>query len=87
MQLFNLKDDPLEINNLAALPEYKPKVDKMMGLLKEWYTLTNDTATMAPKTILPLEYDYMKLKQIPDAHQPEYVLKKYFKEAGCLEKQ
>ena len=79
-QLFNLKLDPLELNNLASNPEKKPKVDEMMGLLKEWYTVTNDTATMNPKTILPLEYDYKKLKQTPDRHQPEYVLKKYFKD-------
>ena len=77
-QLFNLKNDPLEINNLATIPEYKPKVVEMMQLLDEWYTTTEDTATMHPKTILPLEYDYHKLKQIPDVHQPEYVLKKYF---------
>ena len=31
------------------------------------------------KTILPLNYDYTKLKQTPDVHQPEYTLKKYFK--------
>ena len=78
-QLFNLKQDPLEINNLASLPENKPKVEEMMLLLETWYTLSNDTATMFPKTILPLEYDYKKLKQTPDVHQPESVLKKYFK--------
>lgn len=33
---------------------------------------------MNPKTILPLEYDYKTLKQIPDKLQPEYILKKYF---------
>ncbi len=81
-QLFNLKKDPLEINNLSVLPEYKPKVDEMMKLLDEWYVAADDTATMHPKTILPLEYDYHKLKQIPDAHQPEYILKKYFKNAN-----
>ena len=80
-QLFNLKKDPLEINNLSAIPEYKSKVDEMMGLLDEWYTATEDTATIHPKTILPLEYDYHKLKQKPDVHQPEYILKKYFKNA------
>ncbi|NOY95416.1 MAG: sulfatase-like hydrolase/transferase [Chlorobi bacterium] len=78
-QLFNLEEDPLEINNLAALPKYHGKVDEMMALMKKWYTLTDDTATLMPKTILPLEYDYTKLKQVPDIHQPEYVLKKYFK--------
>ena len=84
-QLFNLKMDPLEIDNLAALPEYKSKVEEMDSLLGEWYTFTNDTATMFPKTILPLEYDYKTLKQIPDNLQPEYILKKYFKDVD-LEK-
>ena len=79
-QLFNLKKDPLEINNLAVLSEYQSKIDEMMVLLNEWYTLTNDTATLEPKTFLPLEYDYKKLKQIPDRHQPDYILQKYFKD-------
>lgn len=80
-QLFNLKNDPLEIDNLAGLPEYKSKVDELLALMNEWHTITNDTATMNPKTILPLEYDYKKLKQIPDNLQPEYILNKYFKGA------
>jgi len=79
MQLFNLNKDPLEINNLSALPEYKSKIDEMMTLMKEWHVSTGDTATMNPKIILPLEYDYKKLKQVPDINQPEYTLKKYFK--------
>jgi len=78
-QLFNLQEDPLELHNLAPLPEYKIKVDSMMTLLMKWYAATNDTANMNPKTILPLEYDYKKLKRIPDQHQPEYILKRYFK--------
>lgn len=80
-QLFNLKNDPLEINNLATVPEYKLKADEMMGLLKEWYIATNDTANLNPKTILPMKYDHTLLKQKPDAWQPEYTLKRYFSEA------
>jgi arylsulfatase A-like enzyme len=78
-QLFNLKKDPLEINNLAALPEYQSKKEELITLLKDFHMATNDTATLYPKTILPLEYDYTKLKQTPDVHQPEYTLKKYYK--------
>ncbi len=85
MQLFNLKDDPLEINNLAKLPEYKNKVEEMMKLLQEGYKASDDTATLFPTSFLPLEYDYTKLKQKPDQWQPEYTLRKYFKGAS-LEK-
>jgi arylsulfatase A-like enzyme len=80
-QLFNLRNDPLEINNLAAAPECKVKVDEMMGLLLEGYKATNDTANMNPGSFLPMEYDYSRLKQKPDQWQPEYTLKKYFKGA------
>lgn len=83
-QLFNLKNDPLEICNLAAKPEYKGKVDEMMNLLMEGYKANDDTATMYPKSFLPLDYDFTRLKQKPDQWQPEYTLKKYFKEVVRL---
>ncbi len=79
IQLFNLERDPLEINNLASAPEFKSKKQEMMLLLKELYTANDDTATLEPKVILPMDYDHTKLKQLPDAHQPNYVLEKYFK--------
>ena len=78
-QLFNLHKDPLEINNLAYLPEFEAKKQEMMQLLKEAYALNNDTATLEPKIILPMEYDYTKLKQKPYASQPEYTLNKHFR--------
>jgi arylsulfatase A-like enzyme len=77
-QLFNLKQDPLEINNLSAHPKYQSMLVELMGLLNDSHTVTNDTASLTPKTILPLPYDHTKLKQVPDIHQPEYTLKKYF---------
>ncbi|MFB9052753.1 sulfatase-like hydrolase/transferase [Formosa undariae] len=79
-QLFNLKSDPLEIKNLATLEEFKPKVEQMMILLEEWHSETDDVANMNPSIILPLAYDYKKLKQTPDKHQPQYILDKYFKD-------
>ena len=84
-QLFNLKEDPLEINNLAANPSYNSKVAEMMELLEELHTSTNDTATLKPKIILPLEYDYTKLKQTIDSRQPEYVLNRFFRNVNRKE--
>ena len=51
-----------------------------MTLLKELYIANDDTASLKAKTILPLKYDYTKLKQQPDIHQPQYILDKYFKD-------
>jgi hypothetical protein len=77
-QLFNLLEDPLEINNLMGQPCLGPKIDSLTVLLKDWQQITGDTASLAPATILPMEYDYKKLIQAPDDSQPEYILKKYF---------
>lgn len=79
-QLFNLKTDPLEINNLAANPDYKTKVGEMMELLKQRAKESNDTINLFPDKILPMDYDYTRLKQKPDIWQPEYILNKYFGE-------
>ncbi len=78
-QLFNLKRDPLEIDNLANRPECQGTMKEMMALLMEGYKATDDTANMNPSVFLPLEYDYTRLKQKPDQWQPEYTLKKFFK--------
>jgi len=77
-QLFNLKDDPLELNNLAEQPQFQSKVDELMNLIKEWQMVTGDTAVLTSKSKLPMEYDPAKFKQTPDQWQPEYTLKKYF---------
>lgn len=85
-QLFNLQKDPLEINNLASDSTYHAKVAEMMILLEEWHKASDDTAEIHPSIILPLEYDYHKLEQIPDAFQPQYTLEKYFPAQNSLNK-
>ncbi|MDD4109770.1 MAG: sulfatase-like hydrolase/transferase [Prolixibacteraceae bacterium] len=78
-QLFNLTSDPLELVNLADNPDHQKTVKEMIQLLEVWHMNTDDTATLYYEIALPLEYDYKDLKQSPDIHQPDYVLKKYFK--------
>jgi arylsulfatase A-like enzyme len=41
-QLFNLKKDPLEINDLSKKPEYREKILQLRKLLKEQMTATFD---------------------------------------------
>jgi arylsulfatase A-like enzyme len=77
-QLFNLKEDPLEINNLAENAKYQSKVDDMMKLISDWQKETGDTAVLESKSKLSMEYDPTIFKQKPDQWQPEYTLKKYF---------
>jgi len=80
-QLFNLKNDPLELDNLADQEKYQTQLEEMMLLLQQWQEETDDTALLTAKTILSLEYNPDTLVQVPDVHQPEYTLKKYFKNA------
>jgi arylsulfatase A-like enzyme len=42
-QLFDLNNDPLEINNLFYEEEYQQTIKEMAGKIKEWRTVTNDT--------------------------------------------
>ncbi|MBN2633618.1 MAG: sulfatase-like hydrolase/transferase, partial [Bacteroidales bacterium] len=77
-QLFNLKKDPLELNNLATEPAHRHILEEMEVLLREWQIVTNDTISLTTARELPLNYDHEKLKRKPDIHQPEYTLKKYF---------
>jgi arylsulfatase A-like enzyme len=78
-QLFNLKDDPLELNNLAGKEAYLPKIDELIDLMVDWQIITNDTSRLTMTDILPLNYDHTKLMRKPDINQPEYTLNKYFR--------
>ncbi|MFC3878665.1 sulfatase-like hydrolase/transferase [Algoriphagus namhaensis] len=77
-QLFNLKDDPDELNNLADKPEMAPKIEELRALLLQEQQAAGDTVAWTAEEILPLEYDYKRIDRFPDRWQPEYTLDKYF---------
>ena len=76
-QLFNLKADPFELNNLAGIET--EKVTELQSLLEAAQKSAGDTVAWTADVILPLEYDHTKIERTPDQWQPEYTLKKYFK--------
>jgi len=78
-QLFNLMSDPLELNNLATDSNYSQKTREMLEVMRQWQNEVNDTIPLTANKILPLEYDYTILVRKPDQWQPEYTLKKYFR--------
>jgi len=77
-QLFDLKNDPWELNNLSGNPGYQPKIEAMLELMQKWQETVNDTISLTAGQTLPLEYDHTTLVRKPDRWQPEYTLKKYF---------
>lgn len=85
-QLFNLTNDPLEINNLAYFPNYESKIEEMFNLLSQWQNEVDDTLSLTSKVVLPLDYKPEDFIQVPDVFQPEYILKKYYKGVSYLRK-
>ena len=77
-QLYHLKEDPHEQNNLSENPLYAQKVKDLMLLLEEHRLATDDTITMNPKSFQSKEYDYRTLIQKLDPWQPPYIIEKYF---------
>lgn len=77
-QLFNLKDDPLELHNLSSDPGYSSYYEFLMNELRAWQVEVNDTVQLTAPKILPMEYDHTLLVRRPDKWQPEYTLRKYF---------
>lgn len=80
VQLFDLKNDPCELNNLAQESGYQSKVDELMDVLKRCKMEADDQFPMFTKEKYPMEYSLEGFKRTPDGVQPQYVLDKYFTE-------
>mgnify|MGYP005749591511 CR=1 FL=1 len=77
-QLFDLENDPEEIQNLADQEQYQSKKNQMMDLLRAEQKSVGDTISLTATVLKPLEYNPDTLKRKPDQWQPEYILKRYF---------
>jgi len=52
-QLFDLKDDPYELNNRILSPAYKEKVIELTGQIRKWQEQTEDTVRVFPERQVP----------------------------------
>lgn len=62
-QLFDLKNDPFELRDLAAVAEHRDQVQKMTVRLKESQRQFDDTQALDTANPQPLEFDFTKVKQ------------------------
>ena len=46
-QLFNIKEDPHEVNDLAEIPDAKEKIAELVGKMREWMKKVDDPTTAA----------------------------------------
>ncbi|XP_044253701.1 N-sulphoglucosamine sulphohydrolase [Tribolium madens] len=57
-ELYDLKHDPVEVNNLAGKNEYKNVMQELEKRLSEWQNATNDPWICSPHSVLENKGDY-----------------------------
>jgi arylsulfatase A-like enzyme len=77
-QLFDLKDDPDELNNLAKDPAQAERIKEMLHLLTKWQQKVGDDLPLTVANPGPKEIDMTGRQRRPDRWQPEWIRKKYF---------
>lgn len=77
-QLFDLKQDPHELNNLADDPRYSSQIQTMMARLLQWQKEVGDQQPLSSTNPQSAEIDLTGHPRTPDRHQPDWIVKKYF---------
>jgi arylsulfatase A-like enzyme len=77
-QLFDLKSDPLELNDLASKENQAQRVTRMTALLAKWQKDLGDTQPLSSKNPQSAKIDLTGFKRFPDRHQPDWIVEKYF---------
>lgn len=77
-QLFDLKEDPQEVNSLAALPDHRAHVDRLWAEMKLAQTQYSDKAPLAIESAKAKKVDLSKVNRQPDQWQPKWIVDKYF---------
>ena len=85
-QLFDLENDPNEINNLAEDPAFAGGVESMLSLMKEYQEKLGDEQPLSVLNPKPKELEPGGHICVPDRYQPEWIRDKYFGGAGFSEK-
>ena len=77
-QLFDLKNDPHELRNLASAPAHAQRVRQMLRLLAESQREVGDDLPLTSANPGPKEIDMTGRQRKPDRWQPEWIQRKYF---------
>jgi len=77
-QLFDLKNDPDELNNLADEPSQAGRVKQMLQKLKGCQQKVGDSLPLTVANPKPKQIDMTGRPRKPDRWQPDWIVKKYF---------
>ena len=78
-QLFDLENDPLELNDLAQNADQTQRVLNMTMRLADLQKKYVDVQPLVDDKRLPEFIDLQKIKRKPDRWQPKWIVDKYFK--------
>ncbi len=76
--LFDLVDDPEEMNNLADHPSYAGIVKQLTTLMENWQKHVGDLSPLSVDNPGPKEVDFSKIERSLDRWQPDWIREKYF---------
>lgn len=77
-QLFDLRADPHELEDLAAEPEHAGRVEQMIVQLRAWQRRLGDRLPLTSDAPEPAAIDLTGRERKPDGHQPAWIVEKYF---------
>jgi arylsulfatase A-like enzyme len=79
-QLFDLRDDPHEMRDLAADPGHEPEIARLTALMRSWQEKLGDQQPLAVNAPRPKEVRFDDLVRQPDQWQPAWIVEKYFRD-------
>jgi arylsulfatase A-like enzyme len=79
VQLFDLERDPFELRNLAGDAAHAEVEAHLRALLESEHDRLEDPHPLVTDGKASMEFDYESVEREPDAHQPSWVVEKYFR--------
>ena len=77
-QLFDLENDPQEMNDLSADAAQAGRIESLMELLSQWQQQLDDPLPLTAEKPQAAEIDLTGHPREPDRHQPAWIVEKYF---------
>jgi len=77
-QLFDLQEDPNEMNNLVAAPIHQALVERLWKAMETAQVQYSDKAPLSVENPKSKEVDLSKVNRKPDQWQPKWIVEKYF---------
>lgn len=82
-QLFDLEEDPFELNDLSSSSTHTERVETLMALLSHWQQKLGDSQELTVASPRSKKVDLTGKKRTPDRWQPQWIIEKYFGEVNA----